>query len=101
MTVCAGGLMPGGSMKAPNALLLWSNLMQKVPLDDQIAGIERAVVNLRGSIEILRGLIAKKQRDPIELKMKESWLPELEASLATLKWLKDNEFRIKNALRQK
>ena len=75
--------------------------MQKIPLADQIAGIERAVVNLRGSIEILRGLVAKKQRDPIELKMKESWLPELEASLETLKWLKDNEFRIKNALRQK
>jgi len=74
--------------------------MSKIPLDSQISGLERAVVNLRGSIEILRGLIAKKQRDPVELTMKESWLPELEAALATLKWLKNNELVIKQAIAQ-
>lgn len=74
--------------------------MKKLPLNDQIAGVERAVVNLRGSIEILRNLVAKKQRDPIELAMKESWLPELEAALNTLKWLKQNDLRLKEALKK-
>lgn len=74
--------------------------MSKIPLDSQIAGLERAVVNLRGSVEILRGLVAKKQRDPVELTMKESWLPELEAALVTLKWLKNNELAIKQAMAQ-
>ena len=71
-------------------------MTRKIPLDTQILAVERAVVNLRGSIDILKNLVAKKQRDPIELQMKESWLPEIEAALETLKFINNN----KDAIRQ-
>jgi len=72
----------------------------KVPLDIQISAVERAVINLRGHIDILRELVSKKKRDPSVLETKESWLPELEAGLATLKWMKANEDKIKASLRK-
>lgn len=71
----------------------------KIPLDVQIAAVERAVVNLEGHIAILRDLIAKKKRDPITVETKESWLPELQAALNTLKWLRKHEEAIKDKLR--
>ena len=71
----------------------------KVPLDIQISAVERAVINLRGHIDILRELVSKKKRDPSTLEAKESWLPELMAALETLKWLQAHEERIKDALR--
>jgi hypothetical protein len=74
--------------------------MAKITIDMQIAGMERAVINLQGSIDILRGLVAKKARDPIELQMKESWLPELQAALETLKFVKNNQDAIRQAVRK-
>lgn len=74
--------------------------MAKVSLDVQILAMERAVVNLRGSVNILRDLVHKKQRDPIELQMKESWLPEMEAALDTLKFVKNNQDVIRQAVRK-
>lgn len=71
----------------------------KVPLDVQIAAVERAVVNLEGHIAILHDLIAKKKRDSITVESKESWLPELQAALNTLKWLQKHEEKIKEKLR--
>jgi len=71
----------------------------KIPLETQVAALERAVVNLQGHIAILRDLVAKKKRDPIVLETKENWLPELEAALNTLKWLHKNEDKIKSKLR--
>jgi len=70
----------------------------KVPLDIQIEAVERAVINLKGHIDILRDLVSKKKRDPSTLDMKESWLPELEAALNTLKWLQKNERKIKSKI---
>jgi hypothetical protein len=70
----------------------------KIPLENQVSALERAVVNLQGHIAILRDLVAKKKRDPIVLETKESWLPELEAALNTLKWLQKNEAKIKSKL---
>ena len=71
----------------------------KIPLDIQIMAVERAVVNLEGHIAILRDLVAKKKRDPSTVELKESWLPELQAALNTLKWLHKNEDKIKEKLR--
>lgn len=65
--------------------------MAKIPLSDQILAVERATINLKGHIEILQGLVAQKKRDPIVLQTKETWLPDLEAALATLKWLEKNK----------
>lgn len=63
----------------------------KVPIEEQIAAVEREVINLAGHIEILRDLIKKKKRDPIVLEMKESLLPQLQAALETLRWVKKNQ----------
>jgi hypothetical protein len=70
----------------------------KVPLDIQVMAVERAAINLKGHIDILRDLVAKKKRDPSTLEIKESWLPELEAALNTLKWLQKNEQKIKSKI---
>lgn len=67
----------------------------KVPLEVQISAVERSVVNLKGHIEILRDLVAKKRRDPIVLISKESWLPELQAALETLRWVEKNREKFK------
>lgn len=69
--------------------------MSKIPLSDQILAVERAAINLKGHIEILQGLVAQKKRDPIVLITKESWLPDLEAALVTLKWLDKNKDKLK------
>jgi hypothetical protein len=63
----------------------------KVPIEEQIAAVEREVMNLAGHIEILRDLITNKKRDPIVLGMKESLLPQLQAALETLRWVKKNQ----------
>jgi hypothetical protein len=63
----------------------------KVSIEEQIAAVEREVMNLAGHIEILRDLIKKKKRDPIVLGMKESLLPQLQAALETLRWVKKNQ----------
>lgn len=67
----------------------------KVPIDVQIAAVERSVVNLKGHIEILRELVKKNKRDPIVLITKEGWLPELQAALETLRWLEKNREKLK------
>jgi hypothetical protein len=69
--------------------------MSKIPLSDQILAVERAAINLKGHIEILQGLVAQKKRDPIVLITKESWLPDLEAALVTLRWLDKNKDKLK------
>ena len=69
--------------------------MSKIPLSDQILAVERAAINLKGHIEILQCLVAQKKRDPIVLITKESWLPDLEAALVTLKWLDKNKDKLK------
>ena len=63
----------------------------KVPIEEQIAAVEREVMNLAGHIEILRDLIKKKKRDPIVLVMQENLLPQLQAALETLRWVKKNQ----------
>ena len=67
----------------------------KVPIEEQIAAVEREVMNLAGHIEILRDLIKKKKRDPIILVMQENLLPQLQAALETLRWVKKNKEKFK------
>jgi hypothetical protein len=74
--------------------------MTKISLDEQITAVETEYVNLRGTIDILKDLIAKGKREPIEARIKEARLINLNAALQTLKWLKANENRIKAALSQ-
>ena len=74
--------------------------MSKVELSSQAMAVERAAMNLRAHIENIERLIREKKRSPDELIMSKSWLPELEAAAQTMKWLKNNETKIKEALKK-
>ncbi len=72
--------------------------MSKITLDQQIAAMELECVNTRGSLAIFKDNIAKKRADPILLNHKQQHLEELYAVLKTLKWLLQNEQKIKSTL---
>lgn len=72
--------------------------MSKITLDQQIAAMELECVNTRGSLAIFKDNVAKKRADPILLNHKQQHLEELYAVLKTLKWLLQNEQKIKSAL---
>ena len=70
--------------------------MSKITLDQQIAAMELECVNTRGSLAIFKDNVAKKRADPILLNHKQQHLEELYAVLKTLKWLLQNEQKIKS-----
>jgi hypothetical protein len=72
--------------------------MSKITLDQQIAAMELECVNTRGSLAIFKDNVAKKRADPILLNHKQQHLEELYAVLKTLKWLLQNEQKIKSTL---
>lgn len=72
--------------------------MSKITLDQQIAAMELECVNTRGSLAIFKDNVAKNRADPILLNHKQQHLEELYAVLKTLKWLLQNEQKIKSTL---
>lgn len=58
-------------------------------LKAQVSAVERAAMNLRAHIELIEGLIKQKKREEPELALSRSWLPDLEAAVKTLKWLRE------------
>lgn len=73
--------------------------MSKITLQQQIDAMELQCVNTRGSLAIFKDNVAKKRADPILLNHKQRHLEELYAVLKTLKWLAENENKIKSALK--
>lgn len=71
----------------------------KISLDRQILAAELQLANARGHLHILQDRLRQKKTDPIMVDMAEAKLPELEAILKTLQWLKANEEKIKNNLK--
>lgn len=71
----------------------------KVSLDDQITTMELAVLSQRGHVDNLRRLVSKKERQQFHLDEAEAKIPKLRAVLETLKWLKKNEEKIRQAMR--
>lgn len=71
----------------------------KISLDRQITAAELQLVNARGHVDILQDRLRQKKADPIMVQMAEAKLPDLEAILKTLQWLKANEEKIKNSLK--
>lgn len=71
----------------------------KISLDKQITAAELQLVNARGHVGILQDRLRQRKADPIMVQMAESKLPDLEAILRTLRWLKANEEKIKEALK--
>ena len=72
--------------------------MSKIDLSKQITAVELALLSLTGHVDNLKRLVAKKQREQHEVDMIEPRIPALEAALATLRWVKDNEARIKSGM---
>lgn len=73
--------------------------MSKIGLNEQIAGLERSICNLRDTIAKLQDMVRMKRADPAMVLSRERHLDELEAALKTLRWLQGNEDRIKEVLR--
>lgn len=71
----------------------------KITLDRQIAAAELQLANTRGHLHVLQDLLRRKKADPTMVEMVEAKIPELQAILKTLQWLKINEERIKNFLK--
>ena len=67
-------------------------------LSEQVMAVERAAINLRGAVDILRTHVKAGKRDPALLPIKESFLADLEAAARTMKWVERNEARIKGAV---
>lgn len=74
-------------------------MTQKIDLQTQITAVELELLSLKGHIDNLNRLIAKKQREQYEVDMIEPRVPALEAALATLRWVQENESRIKAGMR--
>jgi hypothetical protein len=72
--------------------------MSKIGLNEQIAGLERSICNLRDTIAKLQDMARMKRADPVMVLSRERHLDELQAALKTLRWLQGNEDRIKVAL---
>lgn len=72
--------------------------MSKIGLNEQIAGLERSICNLRDTIAKLQDMARMKRADSAMVLSRERHLDELEAALKTLRWLQGNEDRIKVAL---
>lgn len=71
----------------------------KISLDRQITAAELQLVNARGHVGILQDRLRQRKADPIMVEIAERKLPELEAILKTLQWLKANEEKIRLALK--
>lgn len=71
----------------------------KISLDRQIAAAELQLVNTKGHLHRLQDLLRQKKADPITVDMVQRKIPEFEAILKTLQWLKANEEKIKNNLK--
>jgi len=71
----------------------------KVSLDKQITVAELQLVNARGHVSILQDRLRQRKADPITVQMAEAKLPDFEAILRTLRWVKANEEKIKQALK--
>jgi len=71
----------------------------KISLDRQIAAAELQLANTRGHLHVLQDRLRQKKADPIMVEMVEKKIPDLQAILATLRWLKANEEKIKNSLK--
>lgn len=71
----------------------------KVSLDRQITAAQLQLANARGHVSILQDRLRQKKADPIMVDMAENKIPDLEAILKTLQWLKANQEKIKNNLK--
>lgn len=73
--------------------------MAQIGLPEQITAVERAIVNMRGTIAQLRDMERLKRADSVMIAIREGHLIEMEAVLKTLKWVYANQDKIRTALK--
>jgi hypothetical protein len=71
----------------------------KISLDRQITAAELQLANAKGHLHVLQDRLRQKKADPIMVEMAEAKIPDLEAILKTLQWLRANSEKIKNNLK--
>lgn len=71
----------------------------KISLDRQILAAELQLANARGHLHVLQDRLRQKKADTIMVDMAEAKIPELEAIIKTLQWLKANQEKIREALK--
>ena len=71
----------------------------KISLDRQITAAELQLANAKGHLHVLQDRLRQKKADPIMVEMAEAKIPDLEAILKTLQWLRANSEKIKNILK--
>ena len=62
----------------------------KITIDDQVAGLQEAVIAHRTYVKTIRRLVAEKERPKELLADTEARLPVMEAALKTLEWVQLN-----------
>jgi hypothetical protein len=62
----------------------------KIPIEDQVAALESAVIAHRSYVRTVRRLVAEKERPKEILEDTERRLPAMEAALKTLEWVQNN-----------
>jgi len=64
--------------------------MSKIPIEDQVAALESAVIAHRSYLNTVKRLVAANERPKEVLADTEARLPLMEAALKTLKWVQAN-----------
>jgi len=72
--------------------------MAKISLQEQCEAVERAAMNHRAHVKNLWHLVAEKKRPESEAIMAESWLDAHEAAAQTMRWLLNNQQKIKASI---
>jgi hypothetical protein len=80
-TTAAGEFPQAGNADAP----------QQITLRQQADAVERIAINQRGYINVLRSLVKNRRRPQRDLTMALSWFPALEAAVATMRRLADQQ----------
>lgn len=70
---------------------------ERPTLEAQVTAVELAYVNKRGSIDILRDLVARNKRSPQELAVVELTLPDLRQAWLTMQFVAANAEKIRAA----
>jgi hypothetical protein len=72
-------------------------MANKISIAEQVYAMEETVTNHRSYINLVRRLVAEKERPKEILEDTERRLPYMEAALKTLKWVQENREAIINA----
>lgn len=71
--------------------------LRQIPLSKQADAVERMASNHAGHVDNLYSLVERKKRPVTELEIAQEWLPALQAAAKSMRWLAENEEKVKAA----